>query len=216
MISVMVISLILGMGVPTTANYIITTTISGAALGSAIAGWSGLPFKSALLTAHMFIFYFGILADLTPPVALASYAGATLAKSSFWRTAFNASTYALAGYLVPYIPAIDPPLLIVTVPQWDVANVATLITGIITIALTMLFLSSGIVGWLGGPLNVIQQIIITALGALIYISSVLTLKYELMYLLVVVCVIAISLYITIYFVNLRRFREDSLPYFSRT
>ncbi|MCX8185826.1 MAG: TRAP transporter fused permease subunit [Sulfolobales archaeon] len=203
MLSVMVISLILGMGVPTTANYIITTTISGVALGTAIADWSGLPFKSALLVAHMFVFYFGILADLTPPVALATYAGSALAKSNFWKTAFNASTYALAGYLVPYIFATNPSLLIITVRYWDFTAVASLVTGIAVIVLTMLFLSSGIVGWLGGQLNRVNQIAITLAGVLIYVLTVV-LKSES----TLVIAVATLVYLAIYMVNLRRFKQQ--------
>jgi TRAP transporter 4TM/12TM fusion protein len=201
MLSVSFISLLLGMGLPTTANYIITTTISGVALGTAIAGWCGLPFKSALLVAHMFVFYFGILADLTPPVALASYAGSTLAKSDFWRTAFNASAYALAGYLVPYIFATNPSLLILPVQNWDLTTITSLINGILVITLTILFLSSGIVGWLGGPLNIVQRIITTSSGVLIYVTAVL-LRSE-SFLVVTVGVLA---YLMIHYVNLRRYK----------
>ncbi|MEM2575611.1 MAG: TRAP transporter fused permease subunit [Sulfolobales archaeon] len=211
MISVMAISLILGMGVPTTANYIITTTISGVALGSAIANWSGMPFKSALLTAHMFIFYFGILADLTPPVALASYAGATLAKSKFWKTALNASMYALAGYLVPYIFATNPTLLIVTVPQWDFATITSFINGLVAIGSTMLLLSSGIIGWLGGPLSRIQQIIITVAGFLTYGSTIMLRYGSLTDLMPPIYAIIILLYLMIYFLNLRKYRGKALP-----
>jgi TRAP transporter 4TM/12TM fusion protein len=92
MVTVMLMSLVLGMGVPTTANYIITSTIGGAALAIAINSWTSLPLDSARLVAHMFVFYFGILADVTPPVALASYAASTLAKADFWKTALTATS----------------------------------------------------------------------------------------------------------------------------
>ncbi len=201
MISVMFISLILGMGVPTTANYIITTTISGVALGRAIAEWSSLPFKSALLVAHMFAFYFGILADLTPPVALATYAGAALAKSNFWKTAFNASAYAIAGYLVPYVFATNPSLLILPAQQWDLTTITSFINGVSVLVLTMLFLSSGVVGWLGGPLGRTQRIAITSLSVLVYASAVM-LKLGAF----LVSAIAVLIYLALYFVNLRRYK----------
>jgi len=112
MVVAMSISLVLGMGVPTTANYIITSTIVGVPMARAVASTTGVGFETAKLVSHMFVFYFGILADLTPPVALASYVGSMLAKSEFWKTALNASKYALAGYLVSYIFCLDPALLI--------------------------------------------------------------------------------------------------------
>jgi TRAP transporter 4TM/12TM fusion protein len=164
MVSVMFISLILGMGVPTTANYIITSTISGAALGLAVASWNNLPLPSALLVAHMFVFYFGILADVTPPVALASYAGAMLAKSKFWRTAINASIFALAGYLVPYIFVLDPSLLIIPITHWDLYAYYKVAYGLFNSLLTMLMLSAGIVGWHGREIGRLQRIILIVFG----------------------------------------------------
>ncbi len=166
MASTMLISLVLGMGVPTTANYIITSTISGAALGKAIASWNNLPLPSALLVAHMFVFYFGILADVTPPVALASYAGATLAKSNFWKTAINATIFASAGYLIPYIFALDPTLLIIPITQWDLNTFYRLGYGIFESVLTIFLLSSGVVGWHGGPIKKTQRVLLITLGLL--------------------------------------------------
>ncbi len=164
MVSTMLISLILGMGVPTTANYIITSTISGAALGLAVASWNNMPLSSALLVSHMFVFYFGILADVTPPVALASYAGATLAKSNFWKTAINATIFTLAGYLVPYIFALDPSLLIIPISQWDLYAYYRVVYGLFNSLLTMLMLSAGIVGWHGREIGKIQRIILIVLA----------------------------------------------------
>ncbi|PUA33421.1 MAG: hypothetical protein B7O98_03080 [Zestosphaera tikiterensis] len=191
MASAMVISLILGMGVPTTANYIITSTISGAALGRAIASWNNLPLASALLVAHMFVFYFGILADVTPPVALASYAGAALAKSNFWKTAVNATMFALAGYLIPYIFALDPTLLIIPVSQWDLYTLYRLGYGVFNTVLTILLLSSGIIGWHGGPIGKPQRILLIAL-ALLNLTP-----YD------IITVAALLTYILLYYLNTR-------------
>jgi TRAP transporter 4TM/12TM fusion protein len=162
MITAMSISLVLGMGVPTTANYIITSTIVGTPMARAISQVTGIDLESAKLVAHMFVFYFGIMADLTPPVALASYAGSMLARSDFWRTAINATKIGLAGYLVPYIFATDPTLLILTVGSWDLGTVYKLVYGIAAAALTMLTLSSGIVGWLAKPIDVVQRSVLVA------------------------------------------------------
>ncbi|MGC9068012.1 MAG: TRAP transporter permease [Thermoprotei archaeon] len=164
MLSAMIISLILGMGVPTTANYIITSTVSGTALGLAIASWNNLPLPLALLTAHMFVFYFGILADVTPPVALASYAGAALAKSKFWKTAINATIFALAGYLIPYIFALDPTLLIIPIQQWNFYAYYRILYGLFNSILSMLMLSAGIVGWHGKEIGKVQRIALVILG----------------------------------------------------
>ena len=90
----MVSSIILGMGAPTTANYLITSTITASAI-------IGLGFQP--LAAHMFAFYFGIIADITPPVALAAIAGAAIAKARPIKTAFNATKLAIGAFIIPYI-----------------------------------------------------------------------------------------------------------------
>jgi TRAP-type uncharacterized transport system fused permease subunit len=165
MVTVMLMSLVLGMGVPTTANYIITSTIGGAALAIAINSWTSLPLDSARLVAHMFVFYFGILADVTPPVALASYAASTLAKADFWKTALTATKLSLAGYLVPYIFALNPTLLILTV-SWNLETVITFLLGLGGTVMTVLTLSSAIEGWHGGPIEWWERAILLALGVL--------------------------------------------------
>lgn len=165
MVTVMLMSLVLGMGVPTTANYIITSTIGGAALAIAINSWTSLPLDSARLVAHMFVFYFGILADVTPPVALASYAASTLAKADFWKTALTATKLSLAGYLVPYIFALNPTLLILTV-SWNSETVVTFLLGLGGMVMTVLTLSSAIEGWHGGPIEWWERAILLALGVL--------------------------------------------------
>jgi len=165
MVTVMLMSLVLGMGVPTTANYIITSTIGGAALAIAINSWTSLPLDSARLVAHMFVFYFGILADVTPPVALASYAASTLAKADFWKTALTATKLSLAGYLVPYIFALNPTLLILTV-SWNLETVITFLLGLGGMVMTVLTLSSAIEGWHGGPIEWWERAILLALGVL--------------------------------------------------
>jgi len=164
MLTAMSISLVLGMGVPTTANYIITSTIVGTPMARAISQITGVDLESARLVAHMFVFYFGIMADLTPPVALASYAGSMLAKSNFWRTAINATKIGLAGYLVPYVFALNPTLLILTVSSWNAGTAYWLVHGVAAAALTMLSLSSGIVGWLAKPIGILQRSALVASG----------------------------------------------------
>lgn len=116
----MVTSLILGMGVPTTANYVITSTIAAPALVQ-----MGIP----VLSAHMFAFYFGIVADVTPPVALAAYAGAGISGANPLRTGVVAAKLAIAAFIVPYIFVLSPEILMIngTVLGITIATVTALI-----------------------------------------------------------------------------------------
>lgn len=99
----MVTCIILGMGIPTIPNYIITASIAGPAL---------LQLGVPLLVSHMFVFYFGILADLTPPVALACFAAAPIAKESGLKISFEAIKVAAAGFVVPYMAVYNPALML--------------------------------------------------------------------------------------------------------
>lgn len=119
----MITSIILGMGVPTTANYVITSTIAAPALLE-----MGVP----VLASHMFAFYFGIIADVTPPVALAAFAGAGIAKANPLKTGLNASKLAIAAFLVPYIFVYNPAMLLIDVQGFQIVQiVVTSIIGII-------------------------------------------------------------------------------------
>lgn len=100
----MLASIVLGMGLPTTAKYIVLATIAAPAIQT-----FGVP----MLAAHLFIMYFGILADLTPPVALAAYAAAGIARADPNATGFMAVKLALAGFLIPYIFCYNPALLMI-------------------------------------------------------------------------------------------------------
>ncbi len=98
----MIASIILGMGLPTTAKYIILAIMAAPAL----VQLGVLP-----LAAHMFILYFGVIADLTPPVAVAAYAGAGIAGGNTMRTGFNAVKLAVAGFIIPFVFAVNPALM---------------------------------------------------------------------------------------------------------
>lgn len=100
----MVASIILGMGLPTTAKYIVLATMAVPAL---------IQLNVNLLAAHLFILYFGVVADITPPVALAAYAGAGIAGANSMKTGFQAVKLALAAFIVPYIFALDASLIMV-------------------------------------------------------------------------------------------------------
>lgn len=119
----MISSLVLGMGLPTIPTYIITSTMAAPALAT-----YGVP----PLVAHMFVFYFGLLADLTPPVALAAFAGAGIAKADPTKTAFSAVRLALAGFLVPFIFVYDNSLMLLnTTLQGAIEITLTALAGIV-------------------------------------------------------------------------------------
>ena len=105
----MVCCIILGMGVPTTANYCIMASTCAPILIK-----MGIP----VVAAHFFVFYFGIVADITPPVALAAHAGSAIAKSDPMKTGVNATKLAIAAFIVPYIFAYSPALLFENVSGW--------------------------------------------------------------------------------------------------
>ncbi len=105
----MICCIILGMGVPTTANYCIM-----AATCAPILEKLGVP----TVAAHFFVFYFGIVADITPPVALAAYAGSAIAKSNPMKTGVNATKLAIAAFIVPYVFAYSPSMLFIDVTSW--------------------------------------------------------------------------------------------------
>jgi len=116
----MLCCIVLGMGVPTTANYCIM-----AATCAPILVRMGVP----QVAAHFFVFYFGIVADLTPPVALAAYAGAAIAQANPMKTAFTATKLAIGAFIVPYVFALSPAMLLVdtTAPQVILITITSLI-----------------------------------------------------------------------------------------
>lgn len=129
LIFTMITSLILGMGAPTTANYVITSTIAAPAIVML-----GVP----VLAAHMFTFYFGIIADITPPVALAAFAGSAIAKSNPLQTGIQASKLAIAAFIIPYMFVFNPAILLIdTTPLEITQMVITSIIGMIGVSTAM-------------------------------------------------------------------------------
>ncbi len=126
----MVTSIILGMGVPTTANYVITSTIAAPALVML-----GVP----LVAAHLFVFYFGIVADITPPVALAAYAGSGIAKSNPFWTGVTATKLAIGAFIVPYIFVFNPAMVLIgTTPLLLTMNLVTASLGMLGVGVAMI------------------------------------------------------------------------------
>jgi TRAP transporter 4TM/12TM fusion protein len=123
----MLASIVLGTGLPTTANFIVTSTMAAPALFKL-----GVPAKAA----YMFVFYFGIAADLTPPVALAAYAGSGIAGSDPMKTGVTAFKLALAGFLVPYVYVYNPMLLFIdVVPMQMIQAIFTALLGVFLLAM---------------------------------------------------------------------------------
>jgi TRAP transporter 4TM/12TM fusion protein len=110
----MITCLVLGMGIPTIPNYIITSSLAAPALLA-----MGVP----LIVSHMFVFYFGIMADLTPPVALAAYAASPIARASGLAIGVQAMRVAIAGFVVPFMAVYDPALMLQTGTLLDTAYV---------------------------------------------------------------------------------------------
>ncbi len=122
----MVACIVLGMGLPTTANYIVCSTI----IAPALIGMKVLP-----LAAHLFVFYFGIMADLTPPVCLAAFTGAGIAGASPSKTGFTATKIALTSYLMPYMFVYNPMLLMQNIiPHELFILVISALLGVIVLA----------------------------------------------------------------------------------
>ncbi|MBQ3854835.1 MAG: TRAP transporter permease [Anaerovibrio sp.] len=155
----MITSLILGMGVPTTANYVITSTIAAPALLQ-----MGVP----VLAAHMFVFYFGIIADVTPPVALAAYAASGISGGKPLMTGVNASKLAIAAFIIPYIFVMSPVLLMID------ATAFGLVFSTVTAVLGMVGLSSAMIGYLADHCNVLERVILFVSGILMIIPGIET------------------------------------------
>ena len=155
----MICCIVLGMGVPTTANYIIMASTCAPILINGMG--------MHVLAANMFVFYFGIVADITPPVALAAYAGSAIAKAPPMKTAFNATRLAIAAFIIPYIFAFNNAMIVVgdDVTVWSVASIT------ISATLGMLSIASGLMGYLIHDLKWISRIALIAGGLLMIIPG---------------------------------------------
>lgn len=160
LILTMIASLILGMGLPTTATYIVLVTIVAPALTR-----MGVP----LLGAHLFVFYFGVVADITPPVALAAYAGAGLAKANVFKTGVMATIIAIAGFIIPYVFIYAPSLILIgqeaTVSWW-----AGLAWTFFKSCLGLWMIAAAVVGYALRPMLWMQRIAL-AIGGLFLIKT---------------------------------------------
>lgn len=155
----MVASLVLGMGVPTTANYIITSTMTAPAIVQL-----GYP----VLAAHMFAFYFGILADITPPVALAAFAASAISGASFLRTGIDSVRLAIAAFLVPYVFVFSPQMLLINTTLSEALWVA------VTAFVGMIGVGAGVIGFWLRPLNALERLLAIGAGLALIVPGFVT------------------------------------------
>ncbi len=155
----MICCIVLGMGVPTTANYVIMATITAPILIK-----MGIP----MLAAHMFVFYFGIVADITPPVALAAYAGSAIAKSNPLKTGVIATRLAIAAFVIPYMFAYNPKMLFIDAQWYDVVLI------VITSFIGIYAVAAGLEGHMQVKLPIWQRLLVLAGGLMLIIPETIT------------------------------------------
>ncbi|WP_418889573.1 TRAP transporter permease [Psychrobacter okhotskensis] len=171
LILTMLASMVLGMGLPSIPAYIITATMAAPALAG---------FNIPILSAHMFVFYFGIFANITPPVCLAAFAGAGISGGDPMKTGFLSLKLALAGFIVPFMfiynPTmlmIDPTGLAVTAKDFPLPPIIDIIAVVVTSVTGVIALSSALEGYFKGVMNPVTRIIL-AIGALLLIYPEIT------------------------------------------
>ena len=160
LIFTMLCCIVLGMGVPTTATYIIMATTCAPILTT------GMGLNS--ICASMFVFYFGIVADITPPVALAAYAGSAIAKSDPMRTALNASKLAIGAFLIPYIFCLNPAMLLID------TNIPEFVLIIITSVIGMYAISAALEGYMTTRLNPLFRALLAVAGLMLIYPGLVT------------------------------------------
>jgi len=155
----MIASIILGMGLPTTAKYIVLSAIAAPAMTRL-----GVP----LIGAHMFILYFGVIAELTPPVALTSYAGAAVAKAPGMETALQGLKISISAFFIPFMFIMYPALL------FENVTVSGMITGLLSSFLGVTCLAAASIGYLFGQLNIYQRAALFLSAFLLVHTGILT------------------------------------------
>lgn len=155
----MLCCIVLGMGVPTTANYCIMASTCAPILIK-----MGIP----TIAAHFFVFYFGIVADITPPVALAAYAGSAIAKGNPMKTGVTATRLAIAAFIIPFVFAYSPSLLFIDTVWYDVVLIG------LTATIGMVGIAAGLSGYLLRDMNLIERLVTIAGGLLLIIPGIWT------------------------------------------
>ncbi|TFB22899.1 TRAP transporter permease [Filobacillus milosensis] len=160
LIFTMLACIVLGMGLPTTANYVVTATVAAPALIN--------NFGLEPIAVHMFVFYFGIVADITPPVCLAAYAGAGIANANPFRSGTTAVKLAIAAFIIPYIFVTQPILL------WVDVEPLALGMAIATALIGMIAISSSLIGHFSAASKVWERFILFAGGMMMIIPETIT------------------------------------------
>ena len=155
----MICCIVLGMGVPTTATYCIMASTCAPILIQ-----MGVP----AIAAHFFVFYYGIVADITPPVALAAYAGAAIAKGKPMKTGVTATRLAIGAFIIPFVFAASPALLFIDTVWYEVI----LIT--ITATLGMVGVAAGLSGYLVADMNIVERALMIGGGLALIVPGTLT------------------------------------------
>lgn len=164
----MLCCIVLGMGVPTTANYCIMAATCAPILMSPEIG---IP----TVCAHFFVFYFGIVADITPPVALAAYAGSAIAKAPPMKTAFNATRLAIAAFVVPYIFAFSPAMLFEFEAGTSTVMIIVQVVQICVTSLLGIFgIAAALNGYLFRPVNPLFRVVMAVGGLCMMIPGTAT------------------------------------------
>jgi hypothetical protein len=139
LLMVAAVCLVLGMGMPTTASYIIVSTLMAPVI---VELGSQIGLVVPLVAAHMFVFYFGLMADVTPPVGLAAFAAAAVAKADFLKTGATAFFYSIRTAILPFIFIFNTDLLLIGIHSWS-----HLLTVIMAAVVAMLLFAAGTQGW---------------------------------------------------------------------
>lgn len=182
LIFTMVACIILGMGLPTTANYVVTATVAAPALIN--------EFGLAPIAVHMFVFYFGIVADITPPVCLAAYAGAGIARANPFKTGLISVKLAIAAFIIPYIFIYNPILVLVDFSPLK------LILALVTAVLGMVAVSSAMMGFFVKNSKIWERCVLLIGGLMLIVPQIVS------------GIVGIALIIVIWFIQKQR-KDDA-------
>jgi len=155
---VMIACIVMGMGLPTTANYVVTSTVAAPILYN--------NFDVPIIAAHFFVLFFGVLSEVTPPVCLAAYAGAGLANANPMVTGFTALKIAIAGFLVPYVLIFEPAMLLE-------GPVTDLLPALVTVILGMIGVAAGLAGHYLVDTNLLERVVLIVSGILLIIPDLM-------------------------------------------
>lgn len=149
----MITSLVLGMGLPTSAAYMILAILVGPAL---------VNMGASLISAHLFLLYFGALSTITPPVALSTFAAAGIAEADTWKTGIEALKLAITGFVIPFVFVYSNELLLI-------GNVGSIVWAIVTAVIGCMFVAFGLTGWAKKDLIPVYRILILVSGFLLFL-----------------------------------------------